>query len=132
MRISLGETHEDCSWLSGKNLFTKMTGLAINGPPEFLDYGTFLCRDQLCYQRVCEHTGHTSRSPAYSDKVYTHWDFQITARTVETIFMDKSSSKRHVKTDEFLVRKTFEKKSGAKKPIFFHETGSTAHPNSIT
>ena len=68
-----------------ENLFTEMTGLATNVPPEFLDYGTFLCRDQLCYQRVCEHTGHTSRSPAYSDKVYTHWDFQITAMTVETI-----------------------------------------------
>jgi hypothetical protein len=37
----LGETHEDCSWLSGKNLFTKMTGLAINEPPAFLAYGTF-------------------------------------------------------------------------------------------
>ena len=59
--------------------------LVSNEPPAFLAYGTFLCRDQLCYQRVCEHTSHTSRSPAYSDKVDTHWDFQITVMTVETI-----------------------------------------------
>ena len=72
-----------------KNLFTKMTGLAINEPPAFLAYGTFLCRDRLCYQRVCEYTGHTSRSPAYSDKVDTHWDFQITVMTVETILWIK-------------------------------------------
>ena len=26
-----------------------MTRLAIDGPPELLDYGTFLFRDQLCY-----------------------------------------------------------------------------------
>ena len=53
-----------------------MTRLAIDGPPELLDYGTFLFRDQLCYQRVWVHTGHTSRSPAYADKADAHLDLE--------------------------------------------------------
>ena len=44
--------------------------------------------------------------------------------------MDKISSKRHVKIIKFLVRNIFKKESGAKKPIFFHETGITAHHSS--
>ena len=46
--------------------------------------------------------------------------------------MDKISSKRHVKSFKFLVRKIFKKKSGAKKPIFFYETRSTVHHSSNT
>ena len=109
-----------------------MTGLAINEPPAFLAYGTFFCRDQLCYQRVCEYTGHTSRLPAYSDKVDTHWDFQITVMTVETILWIKLVPRDMLKVLKFLVRKIFKKKSGAKKPIFFHETRSTVHHSSNT
>ena len=44
--------------------------------------------------------------------------------------MDKISSKRHVKIVKLLVRNIFKKKPGAKKPIFFHETGITVHHSS--
>ena len=113
-----------------KILFTKMTGLAINGPPAFLAYGTFLCKDQLCYQRVCEHTSHTSRSPAYSWQSGHTLGFSNHCNDCGNYFMDKISSKRHVKSFKFLVRKIFKKKSGAKKHISFHETRNTVHHSS--
>ena len=52
--------------------------------------------------RGCVYNGHTSGSPAYSDKANTHWDFKITVMTVRNYFTDKISSKRHVRIVHFL------------------------------
>ena len=49
---------------------------------------------------------------------------------VETILWIKLVPRDMLKLLKFLVRNIFKKKSGAKKPIFFHETGSTAHHSS--
>ena len=54
-------------------LNTKIPGLAIGWLPGFLDSGTSLCRNQLCYQRECVLTSYISRSPAYTDKAHTYW-----------------------------------------------------------